>query len=100
MLTKSALTQEVRKLWAAVNSIREGTTGGSLAPFDQGHSLLTVREATRLYRIGRRRLVSLITNGTLPAIQQPTATGNGYRWRLRRRDCESVLQRQHRVQAG
>jgi hypothetical protein len=93
MLSKRALTIEVQKLWQAVEAMRANMPTRSLPAVDAHRRLLTIREATSLYRIGRRRLMGLIDKGRLPAIQQPTTTGNGCRWRLRREDCDALLDR-------
>ncbi len=93
MLNKSALTKEVQKLWSAVEAIRAEMPTRSIAAVDSNRRLLTIREATSLYSIGRRRLMGLIEKGKLPAIQQPTTTGYLCRWRWRREDCDALLDR-------
>ncbi len=91
MMSKMELTEQVQELWKAVQDLQAGSTEVRAKKTYTEHRLMTPREASSHYRVGRRRLMTLVDKGTIPAIQQPTSTGNGCRWMLRREDCDAAL---------
>ena len=97
-LSRRELTQEVGKLWEAVHALQSTASAQNQSKAASAHRLMTPREASKRYRIGRRQLMAMIENGELPAIKRATTTGNGCRWRLRREDCDPILLTAERMQ--
>ncbi len=92
------MTQEVGKLWEAVHALQTTLSALDQNKAASSHQLMTPREASKRYRIGRRQLMAMIEDAKLPAIKRATITGKGCRWRLRREDCDPILLTAQRVQ--